>query len=112
MAHGKSGEPHGKTVDDWIDKHGWLEELILAGATESPEIEVDHSTEELVPFGQIFGALGHKLTGRDRPHLGTEETPTGVIVTLSKPAGEDITVLYKIEGLDDIEIDEAGAADD
>ena len=112
-AHGKSGEVHGKSkavehdVDYWIDKRGWLEEVIPAGAVESPEIPVDSATEEFTLFGQIFGALGHKLTGRDRPHVGTEETETGVIVTLSKPAGEDITVLYKVEDIDDQDADTA-----
>jgi len=103
--HGKSKKEHGKSIEDWRDK-GWESAPIPAGSVESREIFVDEATESFVLFGQIFGALGHKLTGRDRPHIGTEETPNGVIVTLSKPAGEDITFLYQIEEKDDIEADD------
>ena len=104
--HGKSKQRHGKTVADWVAK-GWTAVPILAGAVESRDIFVDAATEDFILFGQVFGALGAKLTGRDRPHLGTDETDTGVVVTLSRPAGEDITFLYKVEahGADDTEDD-------
>ena len=95
----------GQRLEDYVAM-GWLALPILAGATESEEIGIDPAIEEVELFGQIFGATGHKLTGRDRPHMGTEETDTGIIVTLSKPAGEDITVLYRLEELDDSDEDE------
>lgn len=96
---------HQKTIEDWTDK-GWITLDIGEGESDSVHVEFDPTAEDMIVFGQVFNQQGQKLTGKHRPHVRVDEDEFGALVSLSKPATEDIVVLYKIVA------DDGGEEDD
>lgn len=109
--HGRDKkEKRSKGVQKWLDK-GYKAVTLAKGETEVEEISLtDPSKESIALGGQIFGESGKKLTGRNRPHLSVTESSTGALITSSKPASENITIVYKL--VDDVESDEDESDDE
>jgi hypothetical protein len=90
-----------KTAAEWLER-SWIALIVPAGSSESVEIPIDPSREDVVVKGQIYDAAGEtQIKGFEKPHFHVVESNTGASLVFSLPTDQDLLFLYKIVSDDD-----------
>lgn len=85
-----------KTIESW-EKKGWTRLEVAEGQTVSQTIPINHETQDVAVFGQVFSTeTGKKLVGHSRPRYRVEENFDGCFIAFTVPLTTPITMLYKI----------------
>jgi hypothetical protein len=95
------GKGKGNTIQHFLD-HGWNKATVTSGQ-QSVAVAFDPVANDMQIMGKLFDADGDSMKGKKKFRAHFEETDSGVLVTLSSPADQDIFVLYKLESDEDDE---------